>query len=404
MTSNSNVLTFPDAARRDLRGRRLIPGRLRDARAAKRLNQAELGAAIGKTRQAVSTYELGEKCPEGATLAQIATALDQPLAYFTASDREGFGAFGTRFFRAFGPETKRRNLMCDVYAGWEVQVAKYLAELVNYPPVNIPLLTPSDLSEGYTDEEIEHAASECRKHWGLGLGPLSNVLALAEGKGVIAVRLRMDGERVQAFSFWNGPRPFIFLASEKDSAVRARFDVAHEIGHLVLHRGVGQEDIEDPKSLRRIEAEANRFAGALLLPRQSFPNEVFTTRLDAFVELKARWKVALQAMVYRCKDLGIFDEYQITNLYKQISARKWRTKEPLDDWNVLPLEQPRLLRNAMALVFEAGRRTPADICADLALAPHVIETLCNLDAGLLESAPGSSEPVPFTPTLKDFDA
>ena len=77
----------------------------------------------------------------------------------------------------------------------------------------------------------------------------------------------------------------------------------------MLHRGVGQEDIEDPKTLKRIEAEANRFAGALLLPRQSFPNEVFTTRLDAFVALKGRWKVAIQAMVFRCKDLGLFDEY-----------------------------------------------------------------------------------------------
>jgi Zn-dependent peptidase ImmA (M78 family) len=87
--------------------------------------------------------------------------------------------------------------------------------------------------------------------------------------------------------------------------------------------------------LKQIEREANRFAGAFfLLPQTSFTNEVHTTRLDAFIELKRRWKVAIQAMVYRCKNLEIFDEYQITNLYIQISRRKWKTKEPLDD--VLP--------------------------------------------------------------------
>ena len=91
-----------------------------------------------------------------------------------------------------------------------------------------------------------------------------------------------------------------------------------------------------------------------LLPRRSFPNEVYTPRLDAFVELKRRWKVAIQAMVYRCKDLGIFDEDQITNLYKQISYRKWRTKEPLDDPKLLPLEQPTLLNRAVTLVLESG--------------------------------------------------
>ena len=396
MESNNNILPFPNAARGAPAGRRLSPARLKDARAAKRLNQAELGTAIGKTRQAISAYELGEKSPEAATLAAIATVLDQPIAYFTASDRESFGGFGPRFFRATGPETKRRNLMCDAYAGWEVQIARYVDDLVNYPPVVVPSLTPSDPGGGYADEEIEEAAAECRSRWGLGYGPLSNVLALAEGKGIIAVRLRMEGERIEAFSFWNGARPFIFLASEKDSSARARFDVAHEIGHLVLHRGVGQEDIEDPKTLKRIEAEANRFAGALLLPAQSFPNEVFTTRLDAFVELKARWKVAIQAMVYRCKDLGVFDEFQITNLYKQISARKWRTREPLDDPTRYPLEQPKLLRKAVEMVLASGRKRPEDLLVELALAPHVIETLCNLDQGTFSTV----EPTPLEPVLK----
>ena len=216
MATNSNVLSFPNAARGGAAGRRLIPGRLKDARLAKRLNQAELGEVIGKTRQAISAFEQGEKTPEAATLAQIATALDQPVAYFTAPDREGFGALGPRFFRASGPETKRRNLMCDVYAGWEVQVARYLDDLVNYPPVVLPSCVPADPSGAYQEEEIEDAAAECRKLWGLGYGPLSNVLALAEGKGIIAARLRMEGESIDAFSFWSGGRPFIFLASEKN--------------------------------------------------------------------------------------------------------------------------------------------------------------------------------------------
>lgn len=293
MVTSNSILGFPIATRGGPNGR-LIPGRLKDARLANRLNQAELGAAIGKTRQAISAFEQGEKTPEAATLAKIAAVLQQPIAYFTAPDREWFGAFGPRFFRASGSETKRRNLMCDAYAGWEVQIARYLDNLVNYPPVMLPSVVPADPSGIYEEEEIENAAAECRKLWGLGYGPISNVLALAESKGIITARLRMDGERIEAFSFWNGARPFIFLASEKESAVRARFDVAHEIGHLVLHRGVGQEDIEDPKILKRIETEANRFAGALLLPRQSFPNEVFTTRLDAFVALKERWKVAIK--------------------------------------------------------------------------------------------------------------
>jgi Zn-dependent peptidase ImmA (M78 family) len=154
--------------------------------------------------------------------------------------------------------------------------------------------------------------------------------------------------------------------------------------------------VEDPKVLRKVEAEANRFAGALLLPRQSFPDEVFTTRLDAFVELKRRWKVAIQAMVYRCKDLEVFDEYQITNLYKQISARKWRTIEPLDDPAILPLEQPKTLRRAALMVLSAGRKTSEDLWTDLALASTTVEELCNLDLGALTT----TEAAPIEPRLK----
>jgi len=394
MDSNK-VLRFP--TRPFGQQRRLVPSRLRDARIAKRLNQAELATIVGVTRQSISAYEQGDKAPEAVTLAAIAAALDQPIGFFTREDRPKFGDFGTRFFRAFGAETKRRNLMCDVHANWLSQTARYFDDLVNYPQVNLPSFSPADTGGDYTEDEIEEAASECRQSWGLGYGPVSNFLALAESKGVITARVVFDSEKVQAFSFWNGTKPFIFLASDATSSARARFDVAHEIGHLVLHRGVGQEDVENPKVLRNVEEEANRFAGALLLPKQSFPNEVFTTRLDAFVELKRRWKVAIQAMVYRCKDLGVFDEYQITNLYKQISARKWRTREPLDDLAAFPLEQPRMLNRAVSLVLSAGRKTPEDICTELALAPRTIEGLCNLASDTLAFAEPSRpiEPVLF---------
>ena len=112
------------------------------------------------------------------------------------------------------------------------------------------------------------------------------------------------------------------------------------------------------------------------MPRKSFPNEVYTSRLDAFVELKRRWKVAIQAMVYRCKDLGIFDEFQITNLYKQISFRKWRTREPLD--NQIPLEVPQLLKRAAEAVIAAGKQTDDEMADEIRVAPAIVATLCGL--------------------------
>lgn len=392
--ADEKVVQFP-AARSSSVGRLLIPGRLRDARKVARLSQGELGEIVGVTRQSISAYERGDKTPESPTFQRIASALNQPVQYFTNAASPVFGEFSTRFFRKSGPDTARRNEACAVLGEWFVQTARYLENFVNYPPVLLSEAAPDEPSGNYSTEEIDDIALGLRAKWGLGPGPISNVLALLESKGVVICRYELNGDNVEAFSFWNGSRPFIFMASDKNSCVRLRYDLAHELGHLVLHRWVEQSEIEDPARLKIIESEANRFAGAFLLPRTSFPNEIYTTKLDAFIPLKERWKVSIQSMVYRCKDLDIIDSDQYLNLYKQISFRKWRTKEPLDDPKRIPLEHPKLLRRAIELVMDNVKK-PDEITNELHLSREWIEAFCNLPSGALQGTAPSN----FEPTLK----
>jgi Zn-dependent peptidase ImmA (M78 family) len=174
------------------------------------------------------------------------------------------------------------------------------------------------------------------------------------------------------------------MASDKESVCRHRYDLAHELGHLVLHKWIEPEELEVPKILSRVETEANMFAKAFLLPRHSFPNEVYTTRLDAFIKLKQRWIVSIQAMIYRCRDLEVIDEDQLTNLNKQISYRKWKTKEPLDDPQIMPLEEPKLLRRAVEVILKGKCKHPDEILYDLNLDATLIEDFCNLSRGLFK--------------------
>lgn len=393
----SSVIQFPGpAARAAQAGRLLIPSRLRDARKVARLSQTELAERVGVSRQAVSAYERGDKSPEPATFEKIADVLKQPVPFFTNADGDAFGTSTTKFFRKFGVETARRNEACDVLGEWFVQTAAYLARFVNYPQPSLFEAAPTSASGRYAPEEINEIALNVRKQWGLGPGPISNVLALLESKGIVVCRYEMEGENVEAFSFWSGPRPFVFMASEKEAGVRLRFDLAHELGHLILHRWVEQSELENKSILKAVEAEADKFAAAFLLPSTSFPNEVYTTRLDAFLPLKERWKVSVQAMVYRCKDLEIISDDQALNLYKQISFRKWRKKEPLDDPRRIPLEQPRLLRRAIELVMESKRKHPEEILNELHLSARWIETFCALQPGTLRASPQAFE----GPTLK----
>lgn len=394
--ANSKVVAFPNAARASQAGRRLIPSRLREARKLLRLSQVDLADEIGVSRQAVSAYERGDKSPDPETFDKIAQTLHQPVRFFTKEPSPTFGEYSVRFYRKFGPDTLRRNEACGVLGQWFVQTARYLDDFVNYPAVSIPETAPS-VGHRYALEEIEEAAEGCRAAWGLGLGPISNVLALLESKGVAVCRYEMTGEKIEAFSFWNGSRPFIFMASEKDSSVRARYDLAHELGHLILHRWIDEQELEDSRTLKQIESEADLFAGAFLLPRASFPNEVYTLRLNAFLGLKRRWRTSIQAMVHRCSDLGIATADQALNLYKQISFRKWRTREPYDDPSILPLEQPRLLRRAVEMIVDAGKKHPDELALDIGLARDTIELLCNLPANYLATKDNFAT---FDPQLK----
>jgi len=397
MATNDNVIQITKAARGHAVGRLLIPNRLTEARTAARMTQTDLASVIGVSRQAVSAYELGEKNPEPSTMKNIAEALGQPIAFFTKESRPTFGNKSALFFRKVGADTKRRNQACNVFSDWATSAAAIFDDVVNYPNVDLPSFEPQNpLSPSYTDEEIESAAEAVRRHFGLGWGPISNMLRLLESRGIVVCRLEIKGEKIEAFSFWSGARPFVFLASDKGSAARARFDAAHELGHLCLHRWIGADEIEDSKRLKAIEAEANRFAGAFLLPRRSFPNEVYLPRAEAFIDLKARWKVAIQAMIYRCKDLHLFDDRQVTNLYKQVSYKKWRTIEPLDGPNGLALEKPALLKRIAEIVFESGRILPADVIAELAIAPQTLMQLF----GLEQDAFRAKDIEPFTPSLK----
>ena len=393
---NDNIIRFPAAARAEDSGRRLIPARLHEARLAKRLNQTELADLVGVKRQSISAYENGSKTPEPDTMAAIAKNLGQPISYFTREDLPTFGERGALFYRKVGQDTNRRNMACAVYSKWLGELAFSFEPFVNFPVLDLPSFEAEAPDGRYSVEEIERMAEETREHLGLGLGPISNVVRLLEAKGVIVARVEVPGEKIEAFSFWDGERPFVFLASDKDSAVRSRFDVAHELGHLVAHRWIGREDIEDPESLKAIEKEADRFAAAFLLPRKSFPNEVYSPRLLAFVDLKRRWKVAIQAMIYRCKDLGIFDERQVTNLYKEISRKRWRTSEPLDGPGGIEIEQPLLLKKIAELVVDSGKLSPDGIKALIRLSPEWIGALAGFPPAFL----AMDEKAVVEPTLK----
>ena len=202
----------------------------------------------------------------------------------------------------------------------------------------------SHVDNVYCWDDIEEAAACLRRDWGLGQGPIENLIDLLEGNGIVVARLLEDCKSLDAFSTWQKDRPFIFLNTEKGSPSRSRFDAAHELGHLILHAECLPGD-------KHHEDEANRFASAFLLPKETFVKECPRRLIwDHFLELKERWKVSLAALIRRARDLNLISE----DTYKRGNVMRnkfgWRTDEP----NEPLMEYPSILKQGVELLINDG--------------------------------------------------
>jgi Zn-dependent peptidase ImmA (M78 family)/DNA-binding XRE family transcriptional regulator len=342
----TNLFQFPD------RATGFVPSRLTEARLAKQMSRAELARELDVTGQAVGYYEAGERRPDMSVLLRLSDILEQPVSFFLRFADVSEGEIGTRFFRSVGPKTQKTNNALQVKTKWLHEIVNFISKDIRLPSVELPQFEARHGSE-YTLTDIEDMAHETRRRFGFGDGPISNMVATLESRGVIVTRFEVGNSAIDAFSCWVGPRPYVMLGSDKRSSCRSRFDAAHELGHLVLHRDITQEDIQDKATLSRIEREANWFAGAFLLPRGKLLEEFYSTRMSHLLGLKTRWRVSMQAIAHRAKDIGAIDEYQYILFRKQVSYNKWIAIEPLD--KDIPLEQPAFLLKCWKLLVERGR-------------------------------------------------
>jgi Zn-dependent peptidase ImmA (M78 family)/transcriptional regulator with XRE-family HTH domain len=343
----TELFTFPD------RATGFVPQRLIEARLVKQMSRAELARALELTGQAVGYYETGDRRPDMSILLRLAKILDQPVSFFLRESPAFDGICGTRFFRSIGTRSNRINQALDVKTKWLWEIIGFVSHHIKLPTANLPDVGAPANGEEYSLSEVEEIATRVRRHWQLGDGPIANVTALFETHGIIVTRFELGSDEIDAFSCWVRRRPYVLLGSDKKSCCRSRYDAAHELGHLLLHRHIGQEDLEHKHTREQLEHEANMFAGAFLLPRQSIFREFYSTRMKHLEGLKQRWRVSIQAIAHRCRDIGIIDEYQYVLFRKTISHNRWQKNEPLDD--VIPMEQPEWLLKCWKLLIEKNK-------------------------------------------------
>jgi len=158
------------------------------------------------------------------------------------------------------------------------------------------------------NRSAEQAAAFLRARWGIGERPIGNMINLLEAHGVRVFSLAEETRHLDAYSFWRNDKPYVFLNTLK-TAEHSRYDAAHELGHLVMHRHCGS-------SHPNAEYEANAFAAAFLMPPADLKAEVPRVRsLNDLITAKRRWGVSVAALNYALHKIGRISDWNYRGYY-----------------------------------------------------------------------------------------
>jgi Zn-dependent peptidase ImmA (M78 family)/transcriptional regulator with XRE-family HTH domain len=373
-----------------------VKERLTEAREARGVTQSDLAEAIRRSPSTVSNWERGEQAPEPASLDHLSRALAVPSAYFLRRMPDHGNC--AIFFRSLANAAVRMRVKEKARVRWLQHISLTLQETLDFPQVDFPEFVERGAYKRLGNADLEHVAESVRRHWRLGEGPIPTLVLVAENAGVVVGIDEVGSTKIDGQGNWSAydSRPYILLARDKYTAFRRQMDVAHELAHLILHRGIDEAELV--QNFELIEDQAKYWATAFLLPHRSFPAEIVSLSLDGFSSLKSKWKVSVGAMIMRTHGLEILNDTAAQRLWKYRATRGWHRKEPLDDPAETPVEEPRLLRRSIELIVDKKVRSKSDLQNDICLNAADVEMLASLPTNyFLESA----SIVAFEPKLRE---
>jgi len=328
--------------------------RLSVARRRRGLTKKALAERVGLEWRTISGYEAEEFEPSEAVIGKFASALEFPRDFFFGDTLDEPDP-DTTSFRAMKKMTSGQRDMALGQGTLALQLNRFIETRFELPNAELP-----NLSQEPTPEA---AALTLRRLWELGELPIRNMVHLLEAKGIRVFSLAVDALEVDAFSHWKGQTPFVFLNNLK-STEHSRFDAAHELGHLVLHRHAAPNGLE-------AEREANAFASAFLMPRGSVLSHAprFAT-VPVLVQLKKFWIVSVAALNYRLHELEVTTDWQYRTLCVQIAKLGYRTSEPEE----APRETSQVLAKVFSALHEEGV-TRNKVAWELQILPSELDQL-----------------------------
>jgi Zn-dependent peptidase ImmA (M78 family)/DNA-binding XRE family transcriptional regulator len=331
--------------------------RLKLARHRRQLTGKELAEVAGITDVTVSKVENGHQ-PDELTVDKLVSALRFPREFFFMDKPEVLEPRAVSFRSLKKMKAAERNAALAAGSNG-IALYQWISERFTLPAPDL-----IDLSKEQHRPEV--AARLLRQHWAIGDRPIGSILRLLESKGVRVLSLSENTQNVDAYSFWKGNHPYVFL-NQKKTAERSNFDAAHELGHLVLHfHAQAESALEDDA-----ERQADQFASAFLMPEADVKNTMsYVYGSSQIIKAKGRWRVSAMALATRLNRIGLLSEWNYRNILIDLGRIGYRTGEPIG----VEREKSTVLGKVLTALWSKGV-TKSDIASNLNLPWEEVETL-----------------------------
>ena len=323
------------------------PQRLRLIRERRCYSRSRLSLESGVSERSLRQYEARDAVPRAPSILKLARILRVLPTFFDGPDFETLGP-NAASFRAATKLPKYRQRAALAAGAFAIHFAEFLSDHFDLPEVDVP-----DLN----GVPPVSAAEAVRMNWHLGNRVAPNLIHLLECHGIVTFALAQDCRELDAFSFWRFNRPFVMLNTIK-TGERGRWDAAHELGHLVLHR-------HEMAMRKEHELEADEFAQHFLIPARAIvASGLYQPSLSQVLEHKSAWQVSAIAFTRCLHDNNLLSDWHYRNLVIELSKRDYRSREP----GGIPRETSQLLSIALRQLADEGIRPPQ--IADLLGLPH----------------------------------
>lgn len=355
------------------------------------LSRNQLAELVGVTEQAIWQYENGYMSPKLEVVNKFKTIFNVKSSYFYKKDLIDESNLNHIHVQHIAYRSDTINSLNKtqselMHIRFIDVFLKKIEGKITYPK-NILVELRNDIitflkgnPEMDRETQIKNIAKIARKRIGLEEESNRNLLFLLEKAGAFVLEKEID-KTIDAYSLWTEEdRPYIMLGSVKKSAVRRNFDLAHELGHLLLHYKV-EFTMQDKKSYKTLEDEAHMFASEFLLPEKQFRKDcdsiVKVSNPDAYIDLKQKWEVSLQAIAIRAFKLNIIDYQQYRYFFMSINKKGYKQLEPLD--NEIPIEHPMKLKSILQLLFEKKISTVSGLMDELKVDQSFLSFLTGIE-------------------------